>query len=79
MWIDPIVEEVRQIKISYAAEFNNDLDAIYRDLKAQELASGRTYVSYERQPVIDTPVPKAPPVSEPHNNTAPHSGAVPAA
>lgn len=45
MWVDPIVEEVRRIRQEHAARFNYDLDAICRDLQAQEKASGRTYVS----------------------------------
>ena len=35
-WQDPIVEEVRAIREAYAARFEYDLQAIYRDLKAQE-------------------------------------------
>jgi len=33
---DPIVAEVRRIRDAYAAQFNYDLDAIYRDLKERE-------------------------------------------
>ena len=43
---DPIVDEIRRIRDEYAASFNYDLDAIYRDLKEKERTSGRTYVSY---------------------------------
>ena len=46
MWEDPIVEEVRKVRDAHAAKFNYDLDAIFRDLKEQERASGRTFVSY---------------------------------
>jgi len=35
-WRDPIVEEVRRARDAYAKQFNYDLDAIYRDLKAKE-------------------------------------------
>ncbi len=35
-WTDPIVDEVRQARDAYAARFNYDLRAIYRDLKEQE-------------------------------------------
>ena len=38
-WQDPIVEEVRRERDAYAKEFNYDLDAIYRDLKAKECQS----------------------------------------
>ena len=33
MWTDEIVEETRQERDRYAAKFNYDLEAIYRDLK----------------------------------------------
>lgn len=54
---DPIVAAVRKVRDRRAAKFNYDLDAIYRDLKEQERASGRTYVRYpprlcEPQPSI---------------------------
>ena len=45
-WSDPIVDEVRRARDAYAARFNYDLRAIYRDLKAQEKRSGRKVVSY---------------------------------
>ena len=43
---DPIVEEVRRIRDAHAAKFGYDLDAIFRDLKAKEKASGRQFVRY---------------------------------
>ena len=45
-WTDPIVDEVRRARDAYAARFNYDLRAIYRDLKEQEKRSGRKLVSY---------------------------------
>jgi len=45
-WSDPIVEEVRRVRDAYAACFNYDLRAIYRDLKEKEKRSGRKVVSY---------------------------------
>lgn len=45
MWVDPIVEEIRQNRDAYAAQFGYDLDAIYEDIKRQERESGREYVS----------------------------------
>lgn len=33
---DPIVEEVRRVRQEYAARFNFNLQAIYRDLKERE-------------------------------------------
>ncbi len=45
MWVDPIVEEIRQFREEYAAKFNYDLEAICRDLKRQEQESGREFVT----------------------------------
>ena len=45
-WSDPIVDEVRRARDAYAARFNYDLRAIYRDLKEKEKRSGRRVVSY---------------------------------
>jgi hypothetical protein len=45
-WSDPIVDEVRRSRDTYAARFNYDLRAIYLDLKEQEERSGRKVVSY---------------------------------
>ena len=43
---DPIVEEVRQARARHAARFNNELLMIFRDIKLQELQSGRRYVTF---------------------------------
>lgn len=43
---DPIVEEVRRARQKHAARFNYDLQAIFKDLKEKEKASGRRLVSY---------------------------------
>ena len=45
-WSDPIVDEVRRARDAYAARFNYDLRAIFRDLKEQEKRSGRKLASY---------------------------------
>lgn len=50
MWEDPIVAEVRKIREAHAAQFNYDLKAIYQDLKQQEQASERAFVSYPPRP-----------------------------
>ena len=42
---DPIVAEVRRIRHEHAARFRYDLELIVKDLKAQEQASGRTYIN----------------------------------
>jgi hypothetical protein len=46
MWQDPIVAEVRQAREAHAAQFNFDLQAIYRVLKTQEEQSQRKKVSF---------------------------------
>ena len=58
-WSDPIVEEVRRARDAYAARFNYDLRAIYRDLKEQEKRSGRKIVSYVAETAVTTSL-KAP-------------------
>jgi hypothetical protein len=42
---DPIVEEVRTIRDTYAKKFDYDTGAIYRDLKNQETQTGRKFIS----------------------------------
>ena len=56
-WSDPIVDEVRRARDAYAARFNYDLRAIYRDLKEQEKRSGRKLVSYAKDATGAEPSP----------------------
>lgn len=51
MWEDPIVAEVRRERAAHAAQFNNDLLAIYRNIKAEEQKSRRKFVSFPSRPV----------------------------
>ena len=55
---DPIVAEVRRVRAAHAAQFNNDLVAIYRALKAEEQKSGRQFASYPARRI--TSVKEAP-------------------
>ncbi len=41
MWKDPVVEEIRIIRDSYARRFDYDLSAIGRDLSDKEKRAGR--------------------------------------
>ena len=41
---DPIIAEVRAIRRAYAARFDYDVEAIFKDLRARQEASGREYV-----------------------------------
>jgi len=43
---DPIVAEVRAVREKHAAEFNGDLNEIFRDIQARQQESGRKYVKY---------------------------------
>ena len=43
---DPIVAEVRKAREEYAARFNHDLDAMFRDVQEKTRASGRPVVSF---------------------------------
>ena len=56
-WSDPIVDEVRRVREAYAARFNYDLRAIYRDLKEEEQRSGRKVVSYPESSTGSEPAP----------------------
>ena len=51
MWKDEIVEEVRKMRDEYAAKFDYDLDAIYKDIKKQEKKSRRKVVSLKPKKV----------------------------
>jgi hypothetical protein len=59
---DPIVAEVRQVREAHAARFNNDLLAIYHDLKVEEQKSGRQFASYSAR--------RTAPVKKPRVTTA---------
>ncbi len=48
MYDDPIVAEVRRLRDEYAGRFGHDLDAICRDLRAQQERGERRVV--RRQP-----------------------------
>lgn len=55
---DLIVEEVRRIRDAYAARFNYDLDAIYRDLKEREQAGEFSVVYRQPRPPRTHPRPQ---------------------
>ena len=55
-WSDPIVDEVRRARDAYAARFNYDLRAIYRDLKEQENRGRRKLVSYAQDATGSAPI-----------------------
>jgi putative addiction module component (TIGR02574 family) len=62
---DPIVEEVQRVREAYAARFNYDLDAIFRDIKEKEKEEekkGRKFVSFALRRIepTGTALPDAP-------------------
>lgn len=63
MWEDPIVEEIRRGRIAHAEAFNFDLEAIFADYKAKEIASGRKVVKLEPRPAVVYPPLKDEPAS----------------
>ena len=53
MWIDPIVEEIHQIRLAHAEKCNFDLRAIFNDLKEHEKKN--------RQKVVTLPIKRRQP------------------
>ena len=57
--MNDVIREVRRIREAYARQFDYDLQAIHRDLKSQEQASGRRVVSLPPRPSKATTNQKA--------------------
>lgn len=55
MWKDPVVEEVRAIRDEYARRFDYDIEAICRDLRAQEAHCGHEVVQLPPKRVHTAP------------------------
>ncbi|HEV7644099.1 MAG TPA: hypothetical protein VGO50_09185 [Pyrinomonadaceae bacterium] len=53
---DEIVDEVRRVRVEYAAKFNYDLDEIFKDLQKQEKKSSRKFVSLQPKKTERIPV-----------------------
>lgn len=53
---DPIVDEIRRIRDEHAAKFGYDLDALVRDLREQERASGDEFYEFAPKPAPVSPV-----------------------
>ncbi len=52
MYRDPIVEETRNLRESYAAELNHDINAIFADILKRQMKSKRKVVSLSpRKPI----------------------------
>ena len=52
---DPIIDEVRAVRDRHAAQFNYDVKAIFRDIRARQEASGREYVRYSPRRALFKP------------------------
>lgn len=63
---DPIVAEFRKVRHEHAAKFNNDIAAIFADIRRQEKESGRQYVSFPPRRIK----PKAEPAEAKENGDA---------
>ena len=50
---DPVIAEVRAIRDEYAARFNYDVGAIFRDIRDRQETSNRSYVNYPPRRTID--------------------------
>ena len=51
---DPIIAEVRAIRQAYAARFDYDVEAIFRDIRARQEATGRDYVRLSARRLVST-------------------------
>ena len=49
---DPIIDELRAVRDKHAARFNYDVEEIFRDIQAQQEASGREYVRLPPRRVV---------------------------
>ena len=49
---DPIIDELRAVRDEHAARCGYDVDEIFRDIRAQQRASGREYVRLPPRRII---------------------------
>ena len=49
---DPIIAEVRAVRDEFAARFNYDVGAIFRNIREMQEESGREYVRYPARRVV---------------------------
>jgi predicted metallo-beta-lactamase superfamily hydrolase len=50
---DPILDEIHRFREEHAAKFDNDVDAIVRDLQTQELKEKRPLVVLAPRPPVE--------------------------
>ena len=49
---DPIIAEIRAIRDEHPTRFDFDVKAIFRDIRAKQEASDRTYVRYPAKQTV---------------------------
>lgn len=47
IWEDPIVKETRECRREYAAPFQHDIDAVFKDIRTRQGRDGRKIVVRE--------------------------------
>jgi hypothetical protein len=67
MAIDSIVAEVRRAREAYVKQFNYDVQAMWRDLKARQHKSGRRVVALIPKRIEPVPQGKSEDLREPPN------------
>lgn len=50
MWNDPIIEETRRLRESYAEEHGHDMDAIFQDILRRQQESSKKFVRLPSRP-----------------------------
>lgn len=50
MWNDPIVEETRRLRESYAEEHGHDMDAIFQDILRRQKESSKNFIRLPPRP-----------------------------
>ncbi len=65
---DPIIAELRAIREEYAARFNYDVAAMFKDIRAKQKTSGQKYVRLPSRP------PRATAQHQPTSGVAPEPG-----
>ncbi|MBV5298337.1 MAG: hypothetical protein JZU64_09480 [Rhodoferax sp.] len=59
MWQDPVVSETRALRDDYARQFNYDIEAMCRDLLAQQASHPARVVSFlPRKPAVGAAAPQ---------------------
>jgi hypothetical protein len=55
MWQDPIVNETRQYREAYAAQFDHDPDAVFEDIRRRRSQLSKKLVSFPARKSTEKP------------------------